>query len=73
MRIFSMKTSVTTICLLSAALGGVIGGAYAACSPTAVRACQDAYVACVASGTNPAQCELRYERCLARQGCGPIP
>ncbi len=72
-RFFSKKPPVTTICLLAAALGGVIGTAYAACSPGAQRACMDAAVACVANGTNPAQCELRYEKCLARNGCGPIP
>lgn len=72
-RLFSRKPSVTTICLLAAALGGVIGTAYAACSPAAQRSCADARVACGASGTNPLICEFRYDKCMARIGCGPMP
>lgn len=72
-RLFSRKPSVTTICLLAAALGGVIGSAYAACTPSAMRACSDAAAACIANGTNPVICEFRYEKCLATKGCGPMP
>ncbi|MBP6749026.1 MAG: hypothetical protein KA144_05255 [Xanthomonadaceae bacterium] len=69
-RLFSKKPSVTMICLLAAALGSVIGSAYATCYPSDWRACSDAAAACIARGTNEFICEFRYERCLATKGCG---
>lgn len=59
--------------IVAAALTCVIGIADAACGPNAYRECQDAAARCVASGTNPVICEYRFEICLARKGCGPIP
>ncbi len=59
--------------ITAAALTSVIGIANAACAPGAYRDCAAAAERCVANGTNPAICEYRYEVCLSRKGCGPIP
>jgi hypothetical protein len=59
--------------VVAAALTCVIGIADAACPPYAYRECNDARLRCVANGTNPDICEVRFELCMARKGCGPIP
>lgn len=59
--------------ILAAALTCVIGIADASCPSYAYRECNDARLRCIANGTNEVICEFRFETCMARKGCGPIP
>ena len=59
--------------IAAAALTCAFGIADAACPPYAYQQCQAGRANCIANGTNPDICDLRFERCMAQKGCGPIP